>query len=198
MSVATATGCRAGPVGKTPTSLTTRSTRPGLPGRSGRGTASAVPGSSGGGFVGEGRLGWLLRLPDPATGPRVFQPVPEPHVRDRLKHAGRHEEGQIVKAVRNGEDGATAGVEARNEEFGATGYGHQFIPSGMCCRRTPRSDRHLTGLPGGGRWGRIGNAAVRYLIAGTKNATDAGGREDGSSEPTAWTLAEEEFAVQHW
>jgi hypothetical protein len=33
--------------------------------------------------------------------------------------------------VKNGEGGATAGVEARNEESGTTGDGHQLIPSGM-------------------------------------------------------------------
>jgi hypothetical protein len=52
-------------------------------------------------------------------------------------------------------------------------------------------------LPDGGRSGRFGNAAVRVLIAGTKNSAEAGGREDGSSESTASTLAGEEFAVQH-
>jgi hypothetical protein len=79
------------------------------------------------------------------TFPRAFRQVLEPHERDRLKHAGRYEEGQAVKAVENGEGGATAGVEARNEESGATGDGQQLIPSGVRCRRVPRPNLHPSG-----------------------------------------------------
>jgi hypothetical protein len=78
--------------------------------------------------------------------PRVFRQEPEPHERDRLKHAGRLEEGQTVKVVRNGEGGATAGVEARNEDSGATGDGLPFSLREEGLRRTLRLERRPAGL----------------------------------------------------
>jgi hypothetical protein len=127
--------------------------------------------------------------------PVDYRQVPEPHVRVRLKHAGRHEEGQIVTAVRNGEGGAAAGVEARNEESGATGDGHQHILSGVRCRRSPRYAARRGACPTDGDG--PGNAAVRNPIAGASFDADAGGREVGSSEPAAWTFADATNADGH-
>jgi hypothetical protein len=84
--------------------------------------------------------------PDPAARCRARRPCqrvsrqdPEPHERVRLKHAGRREEGQLVKAVKNSEGGATAGVEARNEESGATGDEQRFVTSSSVRWSPPES-----------------------------------------------------------
>lgn len=40
---------------------------------------------------------------------RGTRSIPKPHERDRLKHVGRLEEGQVARAVRNGKGGAMRG-----------------------------------------------------------------------------------------
>jgi hypothetical protein len=122
-------------------------TCPGSPGRSGRGAASAASWSERRrtrGVRNGGTDGFGCR--DRRLFPRVFRQEPEPHERDRLKHAGRLEEGQTVKVVRNGEGGATAGVEARNEDSGATGDGLPFSLREEGLRRTLRLERRPAGL----------------------------------------------------
>jgi hypothetical protein len=106
---ATAAGLRVEPGAEIPTPFATTSTRPGSPGRTGRWTASAVHGPSGFGAKDGRHRRQRPRLPPACTRRRVFLLVPEPHERDRLKHAGRRLEGQTVKVVGNGGGGATRG-----------------------------------------------------------------------------------------
>jgi hypothetical protein len=199
VSAATAAGCRAGLVGKTSTSLAERSTRPGLPGRSGRGAASAARGSSVIQFASGGLRTRPFRLPGLVPFPRVIQQDAKPHERDRLKYAGRFEEGQTAKVVKNGEGGATAGVEARNEESGATGDGQQPIPSGLGCRRTLSPSRRPASL-------------LARLVDGSAAGTPRfdtslpapwcpprpAERNSVLHEPYAWRLANEDTIRRHW
>lgn len=91
---------------------------------------------------------WIGRLrsssPEPLS--RVFLQDPKPHERDRLKHVGRRVEGQTVKAVRNGEGGATRGwkpATGKPEHRRRTAAGSL---TGIGCRRTRQTCRCSCGL----------------------------------------------------
>lgn len=96
---------RIDPSSTTPTKTPFPACREGV----GRGTASVVPDSGVAVAFAELIRYSRFRSRISVTLPRGTTSVPEPHECDRLKHVGRLEEGQIAKAVRNGEGGAMRG-----------------------------------------------------------------------------------------
>lgn len=149
-------------------------TRPGLPGRTGRWAASAVHGSSDAGDADGGVRTRRLRLTRATTRPRGFLQDPEPHERDRLKHAGRRMEGQTVKAVKKGEGGATRGwnpATGKPEHWRRTAAGSL---RGISCRRPRPVGRRYAGLPAKRRKPGHGFGTVHDFTARLADSARAG------------------------